>query len=99
MEKRVSETWQPQKLTLNDYVPIIGQDEVDMLRRLAKHLRGRTVVHLNSTRSGGGVAEILTRLVPLMLDVDLDVRWEVIRGDESFFKATKTFHNTLQGHL
>ena len=56
------------------------------------------MVHLSATAFGGGVAEILYTLVPLMKDVGLDVEWQVIYGREEFFNATKLMHNALQGN-
>jgi len=83
--------------SIQDYVPVTGEDVIDRLYELARPLRGMKVVHVNSTYVGGGVAEILSKLVPLQEDLGLDVRWEVIRGEEQFFQVTKSFHNGLQG--
>jgi trehalose synthase len=83
--------------SIQDYVAVTGENVIDRLRQLARPLRGTKVVHVNSTYVGGGVAEILSKLVPLQKDLGLDVRWEVIRGEESFFQVTKSFHNALQG--
>jgi len=85
------------KLSLKDYTKIIGEAEVEETLSLAEELAGRSVIHVNSTSFGGGVAEILQRLVPLMNDVGLDAEWKVIKGDNEFFNVTKTFHNALQG--
>lgn len=52
---------------------------------------------VNSTAVGGGVAEILNRLVPVMSELGLGVRWEVITGGNDFFEVTKAFHNALHG--
>ena len=83
---------------LDAYANIAGHDVVNQLRQLARLLENRRVVHVNSTRRGGGVAEILTKLVPLMLELGVDTSWEVITGDEAFFQCTKGFHNALQGN-
>ena len=83
--------------SIQDYTAVTGEDEIDRLRQLARPLKGIKVVHVNSTYVGGGVAEILNKLVPLQRDLGLDVRWEVIRGEERFFQITKSFHNALQG--
>lgn len=83
---------------LEKYSEIVGEDVIDHLRQLAKDLAGAKVVHVNSTRQGGGVAEILHWLVPLKRELGLDVSWEVIVGDESFYQCTKSFHNALQGN-
>ena len=83
---------------LSDYVPIVGQENIDQLFRLAKRLKGKKVVHVNSTQIGGGVAEILKSLVPLMNELGIDTRWVVINGEESFFEVTKAVHNALQGN-
>jgi trehalose synthase len=83
--------------SVEDYAPIVGDDVISQLRQLAAPLKGMKVVHVNSTRVGGGVAEILDKLVPLMGDLGIDVHWEVIQGQEDFFQCTKNFHNALQG--
>jgi trehalose synthase len=67
------------------------------LRQLARPLAGARLVHVNSTTTGGGVAEILAWLVPLMRELGLDASWETIEGHADFFAATKGFHNALQG--
>jgi trehalose synthase len=82
---------------IDDYTPIVGQSVVDDLRLLAGHLKGKRILNVNSTAVGGGVAEILTRMVPLLQDLELDVRWDVIKGGEEFFEVTKKFHNALHG--
>lgn len=82
---------------LDDYQDIVGQKQIEEIRRLASPLRGSRVVHINATAFGGGVAEILQTLVPLMNDVGLDAQWQVIAGEEEFFQVTKAFHNGLQG--
>src|SRR5260370_5542285 len=53
--------------------------------------------HINSTPVGGGVAEILTRLVPLLRELGVEASWDVIKGDQAFFGVTKAFHNALHG--
>jgi trehalose synthase len=83
--------------SVEDYAAIVGEDVISQLWQLAAPLKGMKVVHVNSTRVGGGVAEILTKLVPLMDELGIDVRWEVIQGEEAFFHCTKSFHNALQG--
>ncbi|HHP7230682.1 MAG TPA: glycosyltransferase [Xenococcaceae cyanobacterium] len=83
---------------LETYAQIAGEEVIDQLRQLAKSLQGTNIVHVNSTAVGGGVAEILNKLVPLMRELDLDASWEVITGDEEFFQCTKSMHNALQGN-
>jgi len=80
------------------YADIVGWDVIDQLHQLVTPLKGIRVVHVNSTREGGGVAEILNKLVPLKRELGIDVTWEVITGKEEFFKCTKSFHNALQGN-
>jgi len=78
------------------YIQFVGEDEVDAIVKLAERLQDLSILHVNSTAAGGGVAEILNRLVPLMRELGLRVDWKVIRGDQEFFTVTKTFHNALQ---
>lgn len=84
-------------LSLAAYEATVGTSVVSQLRRLGEKLHGIRVVHVNSTREGGGVAEILSWMIPLMGDIGLDARWEIITGTHKFFTVTKGFHNGLQG--
>jgi trehalose synthase len=83
--------------SLADYTHIVGRPLIEEIRALAEPLKGTRVVHLSATAFGGGVAEILYTLVPLMRDVGLECEWQVIYGREEFFNATKLMHNALQG--
>jgi trehalose synthase len=82
---------------LGDYERIIGRSQLDELYYLASAVRGKTVKMVNSTAVGGGVAEMLNRLVPLLAELDVATRWDVITGGDDFFEVTKAFHNALQG--
>ena len=84
---------------LQDYAPVIGEERVQEIRDLAAPLAGARVLHLNATAFGGGVAEILGSLVPLMNDVGLQADWQVIKGNDEYFQVTKAMHNALQGML
>lgn len=84
-------------LQLMSYLPLIGEEAVEALRAAAEPLRDARVLHVNATAFGGGVAEILETLVPLMADVGLKPEWQVIRGAEEFFTVSKASHNGLQG--
>ena len=88
---------QLRKVLLDDYVGIVGEEEVNSVKALAEKLKGKSVTHVNSTSFGGGVAEMLQNLVPIMNNVGLDVHWEVIKGSLEFFNVTKKIHNALQG--
>ncbi|MGQ9788387.1 MAG: hypothetical protein ACUVQM_03650 [Candidatus Hadarchaeaceae archaeon] len=54
---------------IRDYVPIVGKEEVMSIIELARRVRGAKITHVNTTKNGGGVAEILKSLVPLALSV------------------------------
>ncbi len=82
---------------LQEYLPIIGESRLDQLFKIARPLEGRVVQNINSTAVGGGVAEILTRMIPLFRELGIDARWDVIRGNERFFAITKAMHNGLHG--
>jgi trehalose synthase len=84
-------------IRFEDYVPIVGEAVTDELRLLADRLRGTTVCHVNSTPVGGGVAEILTQMVPLLNQLGVPTEWHVIKGGDRFFAVTKKFHNALHG--
>src|SRR5687767_7110674 len=82
---------------LNDYVPIVGETEIEELKLIAEKLQGQKILNINSTAVGGGVAEILNRMIPLFKDMGVDASWEVIKGGEKFYVVTKKFHNALHG--
>ena len=83
--------------TLETYRSVIGDAATDEILRLGDELRGARVLHVNATAFGGGVAEILGTLIPLMNDAGLSADWQVIRGADEFFNVTKAMHNSLQG--
>ena len=83
--------------TLEDHRPIVGDDVISGIYRKAASLRGKRVLHVNSTYQSGGVAEMILSLVPLMNNVGIDTRWNILNGDGEFFAITKNFHNALQG--
>jgi trehalose synthase len=83
---------------LGDYATIASRGLMDQIRALAEPLAGKRVLHLSATAFGGGVAEILYTLVPLMRDAGLETEWRVIYGQDDFFDVTKTIHNALQGN-
>lgn len=85
------------RIPLEHYAQLLGEGEIEELREFAKPLQGRTVEMINSTAVGGGVAEILVRLLPLAEELGLHVRWDVLKGGEDFFEVTKSFHNALHG--
>lgn len=87
------------KRSLRAYRGIVPDETLDQLQEAAAALRGLRVLHLSATPYGGGVAELLRSLVPLMNDLGLRTEWQVISGDERFFRATKAIHNGLQGSV
>jgi trehalose synthase len=84
---------------INEYTGISPKGDLVLLHKLGEKLNNRSFLHINSTRAGGGVAEILHRMIPILNDLGIDARWEVIEGDERFFDITKKIHNALQGNL
>lgn len=82
---------------LEHYIPLLGASEIDELRALAKPLKGRHIEMVNSTAVGGGVAELLSQMLPLMGELGLAASWQVLAGGQDFFEVTKAFHNALHG--
>ncbi len=89
--------WGNSVITCDDYAAVVGPEVIAQLHRLAEHLGPVKFVHVNSTKSGGGVAEILSGALPLLNQMGIQATWEVIEGDAKFFEVTKGFHNGLQG--
>jgi trehalose synthase len=82
---------------IEDYIPIVGEEKVEELRKLAAKLKGVKIVEVNSSAIGGGVAEMLYSQVPFVNQLGLEDEWKVISGTEPFYQVTKNIHNLLQG--
>ena len=82
---------------IQDYAPIVGRSAIEELRALAERLSGKVIQNINSTFTGGGVAEILARMVPLLNQIGVDAQWSIIKGQKDFYDVTKKFHNALHG--
>lgn len=84
-------------IDIEHYQDIVGEDVIAAIRKKVRKLYGKHLLHINSTYQGGGVAEILNSLVPLMNNVGIDTGWRTLHGYPDFFEITKKFHNALQG--
>jgi trehalose synthase len=82
---------------LDDYLEVVPKGTIDFLKCLAEQVKGRKILHINSTKVGGGVAEMLISHLPILQELGLDAQWQTISGTEAFFNITKSFHNALQG--
>ncbi len=83
--------------SIDNYRAIVGDRTLYDIYHKARRLYGKHILHINSTYQGGGVAEILATLVPLMNDIGIDTGWRILHGNPDFFTITKKFHNALQG--
>ena len=83
--------------SIGDYIDVVGAETISKIYKKANKLYGKRIANVNATFLGGGVAEILGRMVPLMNEVGLDAEWRTIHGSPAFFDVTKSFHNALQG--
>lgn len=83
--------------SLDNYKNIVGKEKIQEIKKAAWPLRHKHVVHVNSTYSGGGVAEMLNTIVLLLNDIGISCGWRLLKGTTSFFEITKSFHNALQG--
>jgi len=84
---------------IKEYVGIAPKGDLILLQKLGEKMENKSFLHVNSTRAGGGVAEILQRMIPILKELGVDARWEVIQGDGRFFDITKKIHNALQGNV
>ncbi|MGZ3524924.1 MAG: glycosyltransferase [Thermodesulfobacteriota bacterium] len=83
---------------IDEYSGIAPKGDLILLQKLGEKMRNKSFLHINSTRAGGGVAEILQRMIPILVELGIDAKWEVIKGDARFFDITKKIHNALQGY-
>ena len=82
---------------LDDYRDLAPRGSIDLLLRLAERLKGRRFVHVNASRFGGGVAEILGRMVPILQDLGIAAAWEVIVGNPEFYASIRALELALAG--
>lgn len=83
---------------ISNYSGISPTGDLLLLQKLGDKLKKKSFLHVNSTRAGGGVAEILQRMIPIMNGLGINTRWEIIEGDDKFFDITKKIHNAIQGN-
>ena len=83
--------------SLGDYAAVVGADAIARLREIAAPFKGARVLNVNSTAFGGGVAELLYTMVPLMRDLGIEADWQLMQAPDEFFVVTKAMHNALQG--
>lgn len=84
-------------IEIKAYEPIVGTNVIDELYYLSEKLRGITVENISSTAVGGGVAELLNKIVPFLNQLDVSAKWNIIKGDGRFFTITKKIHKALHG--
>lgn len=84
---------------LDKYSGTSPKSDIRLIKLLGQKFRNRSFLNINSTKAGGGVAEILQRLVPILNGIGIECRWEVINGDSEFFETTKKIHNAIQGNI
>ncbi len=84
-------------ISLEDYREIVGDETVGTIYKLVRNLYDKHILHISSTYLGGGVAEMLNSIIPLMNSFGIDVGWRILHGTPDFFSVTKKFHNALQG--
>jgi trehalose synthase len=70
---------------------------VDIILRLAEHVRGRRLLNVSGGRFGSGAAEILQAVVPMMTDLGVDAAWEITGGDPGFYTTTAALRAALTG--
>lgn len=82
---------------IDNYRDIIGEKEIIEIKSIARKLKGKKILNVNSTFKGGGVAEILNKMIPIMESMEINMKWDIIQGDADFYGVTKKFHNALHG--
>jgi trehalose synthase len=86
-----------ESVNLENYRSWVGEALIDEIRELSSDLQGLRICNVNATAAGGGVAELLSRIIPVHLALGIAADWRLIYGDKNFFTITKSFHNALQG--
>lgn len=84
-------------LRLDDYAQVAPPGVLDIVRRLAERVQGRRMVHVSGGRFGGGVAETLRALVPLLGELGVETTWEITGGDPAFYATARALEAALGG--
>jgi trehalose synthase len=84
-------------IAIDDYRRVAPPGAVDMLLRLAARVRERRLLNVSGGRFGGGPAEILHTLVPMMADLGVDATWEITGGDPGFYATAGALRAALDG--
>lgn len=84
--------------SLEAYVDAAGEEVISSIHKKSRKLYGTHGLMINSTFMGGGVAEILNSMVPLLNDGGLDTGWRTVHGTPDFYEITKKIHNAMQGN-
>ncbi len=82
---------------IENFRPLVGDNLIEEVLELAADLRDVRICHINATPFGGGVAELLSREIPILKALNVQADWRIIHGDQEFFSITKSFHNAIQG--
>jgi trehalose synthase len=80
------------------YIDDAGEHVVSTIHKKVRRLYGLHGLAVNSTFLGGGVAEILNSMIPLLNDAGLDTGWRTVHGTPDFYEITKKIHNAMQGN-
>jgi trehalose synthase len=84
-------------IKIDDYRSVAPPGTVDIILKLAERVQGRRFLHLSGGRFGGGAAEILRTIVPIMADLGIDASWEITGGDPGFYAAARALQQALEG--
>lgn len=84
-------------IEIAQYRKLVGDGKIDELIEKAKKHSGKKYLMINTTSEGGGVAEMLNSMVPILNHMGVDLEWKILHGFHEFFEVTKSFHNALQG--
>ncbi|MDD3480936.1 MAG: glycosyltransferase [Patescibacteria group bacterium] len=83
--------------SLEEYRPIVGDAVIEKIKKRAKKLKNKHIVCVSSTHTGGGVAEMLNAMIPILNDLGVPFGWRILHGTNNFFEITKSIHNAVQG--
>jgi trehalose synthase len=84
---------------LSLYSKLLGKKDIKRIQKKADLFKKKEILHINATKYGGGVAEILQNMIPLMLELKINAKWEIFTAPDSFFQISKKMHNALQGNM
>jgi len=84
-------------MRIDEYRRVAIPGAIDFILKLAEQVKGRRLLHVTGGRLGGGAADSLRAVVPILSELGVDTRWEVTGGDNAYYATARSLQAALEG--